>query len=498
LATAATSDGRDDRLVAFLQSIALLREFDERELRALGLLTTPCTVDDKQCVISEGEPGTALYIVEEGACALEIGGRVVKAIVSGEVFGEMAVIDRQARTATVRATRPSRLLALEVGALARFERAEPAAALKLHKALARQLAGYMRRADALYDRMDVLIVQDGGCAPGYDVVTAQLTRALEQIGRQVFAAREGFKSLVSGTARDFCCLVHDRALYERLEHLQGVIHSAAFAQARGASFRSERYREFCQAELQRRAAEHILARRVNILIGIGGNGTFAGTNALSKLLSDSVKTFFVPVTIDSDLHGTECIGEHTGAMIGAEKVHCYVADARTHHRVYIIEMMGAEGGYHALHSCLGAGADLAVLPSSRYEAARVVRGLERHRSAVIVVAEGYKREERRAAGCSGNAAQHFYDELLAAGLDRARKVVCEGFSRDVRGAPPNYRDITLAHRMARRLVALVLEGRTRVMPAILGGSEGAIEFDDIRTDNSVESGLAELANQIGA
>jgi 6-phosphofructokinase len=128
----------------------------------------------------------------------------------------------------------------------------------------------------------------------------------------------------------------------------------------------------------------------------------------------------------------------------------------------------------------------------------VVRGLERHRSAVIVVAEGYKRAERQAAGFGGNAAQYFYDELLAAGLDRTRKVVCEGFSRDIRGALPNYRDITLAHRMARRVVALLLEGRTRVMPAILGTSEGAIEFDDIRTDNSVESGLAELANQLGA
>jgi 6-phosphofructokinase 1 len=482
----------------FLRSVAILSEFDERELRALGSITTLHTVDADQHVFSEGEPGSAMYILAEGACVLEIGGRIVKAIASGEVFGEMAVIDRQARTATARAMRSSKLLAIEADALARFEQAEPTAALKLHKALARQLTGYVRQSDALYNRMDALIVQDGGCAPGYDVVTAQLTRALEQIGCQVFAAREGFKSLVSGTSRDFSCLVYDRALYERLEHIQGVIHAAAFAQARGASFRSERFREFGQAELQRRAADQILARGVNVLIGIGGNGTFAGTNALSKLLADRVKTFFVPVTIDSDLYGTECIGQHTGAMVGAEKIHDYMADARTHHRVYIIEMMGADGGYHALHSCLGAGADLAVLPSSRYEAARVVRGLDRHRSAVIVVAEGYKREERRASGSTDNAAEHFYRELLAAGLDPGRKVVCEPFSRDIRGAPPNYRDITLSHQMARRLVALLLEGRTRVMPSVLGTIEDGIDFDDIRTDNSVESGLAELANQLGA
>ena len=154
------------------------------------------------------------------------------------------------------------------------------------------------------------------------------------------------------------------------------------------------------------------------------------------------------MTIDSDILGTECIGEHTGVQVGSEKVLSYLADARTHHRIYIIEMMGAEGGYHALHSCLGAGADLAVLPSSRYDTALVAEALNHKLSAVIVVAEGYKREERKKAGYKGNAAEYFRDELQKAGLGTRRRVVCEGFSRDIRGAAPNYRDITLSQRMA--------------------------------------------------
>jgi 6-phosphofructokinase 1 len=498
MATAIPFEDGSERLIGFLRSVPVLQNLDDTELRALAAIPARWSFDQEELVFSEGEPGTTLYIVEDGACGLEIGGRIVKSFASGDVFGEVALIDRRPRTATVRATRPARLLAIEADALARFEGSEPAAALKLYKALTRQLTGYIRHDDALYDRMDVLLVQDGGCAPGYDSVTAQLTRALEAVGRQVFVAREGFKSLVSGTARDFSCLIHDRALYERLERIQGVTHSAPLAQARGASFRTERFKEFKQVEQQRCAADHIVARGVNVLIGIGGNGTFAGTNALSKLLPESVKTFFVPVTIDSDISGTECIGEHTGVMIGAEKIHGYLADAQTHHRVYIIEMMGAEGGYHALHSCLGAGADLAVLPSSRYDPARVVRALVQRRSAVIVVAEGYKRDERLGERFSGNAAEYFYQELLRADLNPERKVVCEGFSRDVRGAAPNYRDITLAQRMARRLVALLLDGRTRVMPAITAAGEGTIDFDDIRTDNSVESALAELANRLGA
>ena len=164
MATAVSGKDQDERLIGLLRTVGLLREFNDRELHVVKSLTSLWAFDAGECILREGEPGSALYIVEDGACTLEIGGRVVKFFDRGEVFGEVAVIDRQARIATVRAIRPSRLLALEVDALVRFESAEPAAALKLHKALARQLTGYVRRTDALYERMDVLLVQDGGCA----------------------------------------------------------------------------------------------------------------------------------------------------------------------------------------------------------------------------------------------------------------------------------------------------------------------------------------------
>jgi hypothetical protein len=50
--------------------------------------------------------------------------------------------------------------------------------------------------------------------------------------------------------------------------------------------------------------------------------------------------------------------------------------------------------------------------------------------------------------------------------------------------------------MARQLTRLLQEGKNQVMPAILAGQEYAIPFEEIRTDNSVESGLADLANRL--
>ncbi len=489
-------DQKDIGLHSFLKGVGPFRGLSDQEIRTLAALAIRMEYDAGEYIFQAGDMGTSLFIIEEGLCCLELAGRTVKRLNPGDLFGEIAVIDTLPRTASVRAAWTSRLLCLQAEDLENEGKNNPSGYVKILNALSRQITSYVRSGNDLYQEMDCLLLQDGGCAPGYDSVTGFLTYFLEEAGHQVFMAREGFKSLVSNQGGDFCCLINDQDLYRNMENLPGVIFTQPLRQARGASFRTERYPDFQKSENQKLAVQNLVARGVRILIGIGGNGTFSGLKALSLLLPASVKVFFIPVTIDSDIFGTECIGEHTGVQLGSEKVLSYLADARTHHRIYVIEMMGAEGGYHALHSCLGAGADLAVLPSSRYDPGRVAEALNGKESAVIVVAEGYKREERKKAGYTGNAAEYFRDELQKAGLGTRRRVVCEGFSRDIRGAAPNYRDITLSQRMARQLTRLLKEGKNQVMPAILAGQEYAIPFEEIRTDNSVESGLADLANRL--
>jgi 6-phosphofructokinase/FixJ family two-component response regulator len=348
----------------------------------------------------------------------------------------------------------------------------------------------------MFETIDVLLIQDGGCAPGYNPVTAFITYHLEELGREVYGTREGFKSLVSGGEDDFLRLVYDPELFKRLDHIPGVFHAAPLSESRGAQLRSERYRDFIKKKIQRKAVETVKKKKVKALIAIGGNGTFLGLQAMCELLPTSVQAFFVPVTIDSDIAGTECIGQHSGIEMGSEKIRCYMADARTHKRTYIIEMMGASSGFHALHSCLGARAHLAVLPSTRIDPRKVVEALNRREECVIVVAEGYKREERKASGFGGNAAEFFHKELLETGMEIKRKVVCEAFSRDIRGGAPNNQDITLAQRMAYNVAAYLEAGTSRLMPAVLSGKESAIPFNEIRTDNMVEKDLLVLSDRL--
>lgn len=348
----------------------------------------------------------------------------------------------------------------------------------------------------MFQEFDVLLLQDGGCAPGYNPVTAFITYHLEAMGREVYATQEGFKSLVNGKDTDFVRLVYSPALFKKLDNIPNIFHAAPLSEWRGAQLRSERYRDFLKEKMQKKAAATIKRKKVKAIIAIGGNGTFKGIQDLCRLIPTSIQVFFVPVTIDSDIAGTECIGENTGTEMGSEKIRCYMADARTHKRIYVIEMMGASSGFHALHSCLGSRAHLAVLPSSEIDHKKVVEALNKRQECVIVVAEGYKREEREAKGTKVNAAEYFHQELLATGIPIQRRVVCEPFSRDIRGAAPNNQDITLAQRMAYNVAEYLKAGTSRLMPAVRSGKQYAIPFNEISTDNMVEKDLLVLSDRL--
>lgn len=370
------------------------------------------------------------------------------------------------------------------------------ARVKVGQRMALNLEKRQLDARRMFQDLDVLLIQEGGCAPGYNPVTAFITYHLETQGRKVHGTREGFKSLVSGKDSDFLQLVYDPDLFRKLDHIPGVFHAAPLSEWRGAQLRSERYREFSKRDIQEKAAAVIQRKKVKAIIAMGGNGTFKGIHSLCEIISTSIQVFFIPVTIDSDVAGTDCIGQFTGVEMGAEKISCYMADARTHKRTYVLEMMGASSGFHALHSCLGSRAHLAVLPNSVIDHKKVVEALNKKEECVIVVAEGYKKEEREAKGIKENAAEYFYRELRATKIKIKRKVVCEPFSRDIRGAAPNNFDISLAQRMAYNVARYLKAGTSRLMPAVQSGKAYAIPFHEIQTDNMKEKDLLVLSDRL--
>ncbi|MCR4316222.1 MAG: 6-phosphofructokinase [Planctomycetes bacterium] len=406
-----------------------------------------------------------------------------------KVIYSLVLIDPALDTAT-------RLSLIDAGAEEYFSVAAPFEEILIRVSAARRIISVLRKTHAeeedVFRTMDVLLIQDGGCAPGYNPVTAFLVGGFERAGRKVFVASQGFKSVVEETGEAYKYLVYDQSKFKRLDHIPGVVHVGPLLDSRGAAFRTERYKEFILKENQQKAAENIIRHQVRTIVGIGGNGTFMGIKDLSEMLPLHVQVFFVPVTIDSDVMGTECIGEHTGIEVGAEKIRCYLADARTHERFYFIEMMGARGGFHALHSCLGARAHLALVPGLHVDMKLLGERLAARQYAVIVIAEGWEIEDRTKAGFKGSAAEWLKKRLEDSGFNSQRKIVCEAFTRDIRGAAPNNQDITLAQRMAKKVVEFASAGSSRLMPAVESDREFAIPFHEIQTDNTVRESLKKL------
>jgi CRP/FNR family transcriptional regulator, cyclic AMP receptor protein len=72
--------------------------------------TTPVTVRAGDAVFAEGQPADFMYAVKRGEVEIVIDGRVVETVGPEEFFGELALVDNSARSATARAKVDSELV----------------------------------------------------------------------------------------------------------------------------------------------------------------------------------------------------------------------------------------------------------------------------------------------------------------------------------------------------------------------------------------------------
>jgi CRP-like cAMP-binding protein len=102
---------RDEKL-DMLHSIPLFDRFDRKNLERLGMLTDEVDVPAGKVLIRQGELGDDLMVIVSGTVTVERDGAKINSLKPGEFFGEIALIDRGPRTATVTADTPCRLLVI--------------------------------------------------------------------------------------------------------------------------------------------------------------------------------------------------------------------------------------------------------------------------------------------------------------------------------------------------------------------------------------------------
>lgn len=334
-----------------------------------------------------------------------------------------------------------------------------------------------------------------------------ITEEASRYGYELWAATEGFRSLTSDATAELHferLTVHRKERYQLLAAGIPARSMGRRVQDPGSDFRSERYLGFHDERRRDEAVETLRQQGFSHVICVGGNGTLEGAKAwLERFGSDKPAMGFINVSIDNDVAGDRAIGFLTGVETGSTVARGLYEDAYTHKRIYLLEMMGNRSGRHALHCGVAARAHLIVLPFFHFPApvlqdlATALSGAD---MALVVVAEGYGREARKAMPDQPSAAHWLKRQLEQFGLrDRPQKrVIAESFSRYLRGVRPGFADVSGAYLKTSLLFQAFERGTTEVMPYILGAHDvGVRPFEEIAREDRVERSFLPLLDRFG-
>src|SRR6185437_6540143 len=140
----------------------------------------------------------------------------------------------------------------------------------------------------------------------------------------------------------------------------------------------------------RRITENLADLGVDALIAIGGEDTLGVASRLSQA---GVKVVGVPKTIDNDLGDTDyTFGFDTAVNIAMEAIDRLHTTAESHHRALIVEVMGRNAGWIALHAGMAGGANVILIPEHPFDIEGVCeyvrQRFETRYAPIVVVAEG--------------------------------------------------------------------------------------------------------------
>jgi CRP/FNR family transcriptional regulator, cyclic AMP receptor protein len=136
--------GAREEIVELLSGVPLFSELSPDELDRIAQVAIPRSYPRETRVFHEGDPGDACYIVSRGSCRVtrqHSDGRVITlaTLAPGAIFGELAMLDGERRSASVEATENTELLALPATDMRALIRSHPEMAEKLVVALTRRL-----------------------------------------------------------------------------------------------------------------------------------------------------------------------------------------------------------------------------------------------------------------------------------------------------------------------------------------------------------------------
>ena len=233
------------------------------------------------------------------------------------------------------------------------------------------------------------ILTGGGDAPGLNaVIRAAVKTAIYEYGCEVIGIRDGYDGFIDNRGVISLGIEDVRGLLPR----GGTILGAA---SRGNPYARKVIHDGKEITID--VSEEIIQgiKRLDLdaLLVLGGDGTL---HSAHELYLKGAPVIGVPKTIDNDIGGTETtFGFDTAVTTATEAIDKLHTTAEAHHRVMVLELMGRDAGFIALHAGVAGGADVILIPEIPFKfksvVAKVRQRVERgYLFSIIAVSEGAK------------------------------------------------------------------------------------------------------------
>jgi len=291
---------------------------------------------------------------------------------------------------------------------------------------------------------NIAVLTSGGDSPGMNACIRAVARTALYSGVGVYGVIDGFNGLIQNKFKPLT--------YQDVSNI---------LQRGGTILGTARSADFHLPEMRAIAHQHLKAQNIQALIVIGGDGSFRGASIFGQEFNYPI--IGIPGTIDNDIEGTEyTIGFDTALNTIIQAVDNIRDTAASHHRVFLVEVMGNNSGILALNAAAASGAEEVFIPEREEDLSafviKIERALQAQKSSIIIVSEGDQI----------GGARELYQFLEKKNLtDRVRISVLGHIQR---GGSPSFIDRLNATLFGERAVSILLNGGTHLMIGIQDGN----------------------------
>ncbi len=307
------------------------------------------------------------------------------------------------------------------------------------------------------------VLTSGGDSPGMNAAIRAVIRTGNYYGLEMYGIFRGYSGLIENDI-------------QRMDNRS----VANIIQRGGTILKTARSKEFRTQEGRKIAYENLQKLGINGLVVIGGDGSFTGADIFSE--EYDIPCIGLPGTIDKDIAGTDfTIGFDTAVNTAVEAIDKIRDTMDAHDRLFVVEVMGRDAGYIALHSGIATGAENILIPETKTNIEDIIRNMlekEKRKKLVnlIVVAEGD----------------------IFGGADAVGKAIRERLPKaDVRvsilghiqrGGSPTCMDRLIASRMGYHAVESLMEGKKNVMVGIVNNKMHYIPLKQaLKSKNKIDT-----------